>query len=700
MHLKRSIKYFIFTSVSAILLTILTSEANLLKKIELALLDYKFNFFKSEDKNLSEQITIIEIDQETLDYFDYNGIGWPFPRIFYAEVLNYLNECGSKAVFFDIDFSSPETERLELSSSYSEAKFFESIVSSKIALLAALIKSNANLEESFWTNKNARDSNFIVEILKPYGKLSNANLAVVNVYPNIDGVIRNLIFKFTVDSLSLYTPSIALYKLMNNLSQRQIDSIALYEYNIKNNLIELNWSNISDYKKQFNRIPFYKVLIDSYLKEKKYSHLFKDKIVFVGGAALGLMDFKPTPISKKEPMPGVYIHVCGLLTMLKKNNLQRINNLFENLILSLLIIIAAILFHFLSGVFLPIFIALILSAIYIVCSGYFFENYFIALTDIKFLLGSLGVIIIGSFNKYYFELREKRLIKKVFSRYLNPIVVEQLINDPERIEFEGKTYDIAIFFSDIKNFTSIAEKYSAKEVVKFLNEYFQICSDIMLKYDAMIDKYIGDSIMAIFGAPLEDNQKCYKACKAALEIQDTLKNYNFKNKQENKPIFETRIGLNAGEAVVGNLGAAFHLDYTAIGDSVNLASRLEGLNKLYGTNIIISETIFNEAKDYFEFRELDLIKVKGKDVAITVFELLGEKGKVDKDLIVFRDIFEIGLALYRIKDFERAKNQFEKALELKKDDTATKLYINRCLNLSKENLPKDWNGIFIAEEKF
>lgn len=701
MNFKRAAKYFIATSVVSIIFSLILIETPLFQKINFALLDYKFHLSPKADSLWSDKIVIIEIDQETLDYFDINGIGWPFPRLFYAEVLRYVSKNGAAAVFFDIDFSSPETERLEISSKESEEKFYNAVKEFDNCILAALIKSSSHLDQQYWqSNQKIKDTIHYVEALLPYGKLSQSALAVVNVYPDLDGIIRNLVFKFQVGDRVFYTPSIEILREIKKISYSQIDSLIEGVYKIKNNTIEINWANIKDYKNQFVRISFYKVLRDSYSGRNELANLFNDKIVFVGGAALGLMDFKPTPISKSEPIPGVYIHIGGLLTLLNQNYLKRAEKYQELLFFAIMMILGALIFHFLPGVFWSILVVILLTVVYAIISFEFFIRYSIALCDLLPFLGSFFLISVGSFNKYYFEFREKKIIKRIFSRYLNPIVVEQLIQDPEKIELEGKNYDVAIFFSDIKNFTSIAEKYSAKEVVKFLNEYFQLCSDIMLKYDAMIDKYIGDSIMALFGAPLEDKNKSIKACIAALEIQEQLKLFNRLNGEKNKPIFETRIGINSGEAVIGNLGAAFHLDYTAIGDSVNLASRLEGLNKLYGTKIIISESVFNEAKEQIEVRELDLIQVKGKEIPIKVYELLGKKGSLSESEITHRDIFEIGLALYRIKDFERAKKQFEKALEIKKDDMASKLYIQRCINLSKQKLPENWNGIFIAEEKY
>jgi adenylate cyclase len=279
-------------------------------------------------------------------------------------------------------------------------------------------------------------------------------------------------------------------------------------------------------------------------------------------------------------------------------------------------------------------------------------------------------------------------------------VVADILDNANQVELGGKTIEATVFFSDIKDFTSIAETFTPKDLVHFLNEYFSLTSDIILKNEAMLDKYIGDAIMAIFGAPIPRPDNAKVACLTALEMQAALAAHHARpDRDARMPVFLTRIGLNTGKMVIGNIGSSSRLDYTAIGDTVNLASRLEGANKMYGTTILISETTYDQAREGIVARQLDFLRVKGKAIPVRIYELVGAPGSVPSTVTDKIGMFEEGLQLYRQRAFDRAADLFRKVTTLDPHDGPSAAYVKRCAELQQVSLPDDWDGVYILTSK-
>jgi adenylate cyclase len=222
---------------------------------------------------------------------------------------------------------------------------------------------------------------------------------------------------------------------------------------------------------------------------------------------------------------------------------------------------------------------------------------------------------------------------------------------------------------------------------------------LIMKNDAMLDKYIGDAVMAIFGAPVQRPDHARVACLTALEVQRVLDEYYARVEASGVPRFVTRIGLNSGRMIVGNIGHTKRLDYTAIGDTVNLASRLEGVNKVFGTRIIISESTYRLSGGAVEVRELDLIRVKGKEQAIRIYELVAGRGDLTPQTREKLALFHEGIGLYRTKAFEKAAEQFRKVLAAAPDDGPAQTYVERCTELAHATLPEEWDGVYTMLSK-
>jgi adenylate cyclase len=286
-----------------------------------------------------------------------------------------------------------------------------------------------------------------------------------------------------------------------------------------------------------------------------------------------------------------------------------------------------------------------------------------------------------------------------FKRYVPSDLVAQLINKDIEAKIGGENRELSIFFSDIANFTSISEKISPEELVQQLRIYFETVSKTILDNKGTIDKYIGDSVMAFWGAPVQNKNHAEMACRSAVHIQTILHTIFRKWANTGKDPFYTRIGIHTGEVIVGNMGYEERLNYTVLGDSVNLASRLEGVNKMYGTRIIVSQSTWEQCAGLFEFRRLDKISVKGRHEGILIYELYSEKDEIEKPLRKFFSYYEKGLEYYFARNFQEALKYFNTVLKYRPTDGPSKIMRERCLHYKAEPPSADWDGTFVLTAK-
>jgi adenylate cyclase len=308
--------------------------------------------------------------------------------------------------------------------------------------------------------------------------------------------------------------------------------------------------------------------------------------------------------------------------------------------------------------------------------------------NILYPLFTTSTVYIALVVVYYrSEERSRKWITSLFGKYVSPMVIDNLIKNPESIKLGGEKRDITVFFSDIRGFTSISERLEPEELVHILNEYLTEMTSIIIKNQGLVDKYMGDAIMAFWGAPLEQTDHAEMACLSSLEMIDKLRELQSRWKKKGLPSFDIGIGLNSGEAIVGNMGSKSRFDYTAIGDNVNLASRMENLNKVYSTSIILTENTYKIIKDKFETRKLDIVKVKGREKPILIYELLSQKGGLSEKHREFVKLYERGFELYLNKKWREAIRSFQAALKLI-DDKACRMFIERCKEFLKNPPPE------------
>ncbi|MGZ3723514.1 MAG: adenylate/guanylate cyclase domain-containing protein, partial [Bdellovibrionales bacterium] len=313
-----------------------------------------------------------------------------------------------------------------------------------------------------------------------------------------------------------------------------------------------------------------------------------------------------------------------------------------------------------------------------------------------FLVLTLYVAL--TFYRYLTEERNKKELRQTFQKYVSPAIVEEILAHPDNIELGGRKANLTVFFSDVRGFTTISEKLDPKALSDLLNSYLTPMTEIVFKNRGTLDKYMGDAVMAFFGAPIAYKDHAKYACRCALQSLEKLHELQQEYERKGLPSIDIGIGLNTGDVNVGNMGSQTVRSYTVMGDAVNLASRLEGINKQYGTRIILSEFTQAEVKDTFVTREVDWVRVKGKVLPVKIFELMGEE-KVKSHVQETIKWFQEGYEYYHRKEWQTGLAAFSKALAVNPEDEVSKLYIQRCQDFLAEPPEDGWDGVFVMKSK-
>jgi adenylate cyclase len=423
---------------------------------------------------------------------------------------------------------------------------------------------------------------------------------------------------------------------------------------------------------------------------------FKDKIVLIGASATGIGDLRATPFGGID-FPGVEIHANLIDNILNQQFLVKHGPQF----------LTDIGFIFLFGVPLGLWLAVVqprwmaLGLVLLIPFGAIVYWAFLHGWWLNFIVPALFTLIpnvsLVALYRVFFEEQEKRRIRGAFQQYVSPEVIRRLLSDPERVK--PRKTEVTVLFSDIRGFTTISENLDAQELAGLLNGYLTDMTKIIFKHQGTLDKYIGDAVMAIWGAPFDAPDHAEKCCAAAVSMLAKLAQMQKDWRAHGYPELDIGIGINTGIASVGNMGSSLRHGYTAIGDAVNLASRLEGLNKEYGTRIVVSESTRKEIhSDQLIFRELDLIRVKGKLQPVTIYEVLsaGAAEQGGKELV---ELFDRGREAYKQQDWTTAKSYFENILQRWPDDAPSKIFLARCEEYLTEKPASDWDGVYVMKHK-
>jgi adenylate cyclase len=481
-------------------------------------------------------------------------------------------------------------------------------------------------------------------------------------------------------------------QLMVQVAAHGIEGIRLGERLIPT---DENGQMLINYRGPERTFPQYSVT--DILQDRIPKGTFQDKLVLVGATAIGIYDVRNTPFS--GIFPGVEIHataIDNILTtrFLEKPEWTKIYDVLAILIMGLAVGIVIPRLRAIKGAFF----AIGLFVLHIVAGQWLFTHAALWVNLVYPLLTL--VLLYTAFTVYHYltEERERKKIKGAFSHYVSSSVVNEMLEDPEKLRLGGAKRDLSVLFSDIRGFTTIAEGMTPEDLVQLLNEYLTVMTDIVFKYEGTLDKYMGDALMAIYGAPLDQRDHALRACHSAIEMMEGLKKLNQKWIREEKKPLDIGIGINTGLMMVGNMGSEQLFDYTVMGDSVNLSARLEGANKTYQTNILISEFTYERVKQDFACMELDSVRVKGKRLPVKIYQLVGERDlpEAQKEAI---ERFHRALELYKKQQWDEAIALFQTVTTIDPGVRAAQLYIQRSLELKISPPPPDWDGVFTMTSK-
>jgi len=720
-----------------------------LADIELRTLDMRFKL--RGPRNPSPTVVIVAIDQKSQDVLGR----WPFPRRHFAEAVDFVREAGAKVIALDINFSQPDqnsalqalrtirkeydasAQRVESDPHFQhELSRMEEDADNDQKFEDALSRfPNAILGYFFLPASETREQNqeLVAEFLnylsfQAYPQIINPqyagkfegpvyegispnlprfalyakNFGYFNVLPDRDGVVRRepAVIRFG-DS---FYPSLDIAAALA-YTDRSLDQVAVI-FN-PNGLERIDFGPFAiptdphgfvqiNFHGPARTFPTYSLA--DVVQGKLNPALFKDRLVLFGPTATGIADMAVTPF-QTEAYPGVEVHANFIENLLHGDFLRR--GLRENLI----DIGFILLFSLGAGILLSVVPSVRATAVLIVFLGFFLWLAYYLFDTQKIWIAAflptatLTVNYAGIVSyRFFFEEREKKKMHGVFQQYVAPSVINQLLQQPDLLRLGGEEKVLTAMFADIRGFTSISEGMSPGALVDLLNEYLSEMTEVIFRSWGTLDKYIGDAIMAFWGAPYPQLDHAQRACHAALEMLDTLAVLQRKWESEGRPRINIGIGVHTGPMLVGNMGSRRRFNFTIMGDNVNLASRLEGLNKQFGTRLIVSENTHQIVSDQVVSRELDLIRVKGKTKPVTIYELLGRVGDGER----FRNLldrFHEALEAYRSGQWETAIGQFGELLRDYPDDGPTRVFIQRCWDLIETPPEEDWDGVYVMKSK-
>lgn len=631
----------------------------------------------------AEEIAVVILDQDSLVWAkeEYNW-GWPWPREAYARMVDYFNAGNAASVAFDLVYTEPSVYGPEDDAEFARASLDYGRV----------------VQTVFYETHNPNEVPTLpIDILKE----SAGILGTVQSEFDEDGVVRRNRFYST----SIYNePSLAVASLL--VSGQEFDESVVPK--IKNGGMYIRFQD------DINRFVPYnaKQILQSFeaYKSGNISEVFEEEddyippeqfenmYVFFGLRAAGLFDVCSTPIEANYL--GVGVHICQMDTILNGRYIHDLSGFLVVLIIFVMSFFGGLMGersvngktssfigHF-SILFAELVVYLFLAYLIL------YAGYILPVTGP--ILGLLLSYVACLAKNYLIEGRQRRYLKHAFSQYLSPQVIDNLIDNPDMLKLGGEKREISVYFSDIQGFTSISENLNPEDLTELLNTYLSAMTDIILTHGGTIDKYEGDAIIAFWNAPTFQEDHAKRALEAAMECQATLASMRDElMAKAGKPMYQ-RIGLNTGEAVVGNMGSSKRFDYTMLGDTVNLASRLEGINKQFGTYTMCSKATMEKAMEHgcsFKFRELADIAVVGRKEGVHVFEPM-EEAEFERRTEEL-EVFEEALKVFTDGEFVKAKKLFESIAS--KDPAAAK-YIDKC-DAFINNPPENWDGILRATEK-
>jgi len=665
---------------------------------------YTFFFGNKINKPAAPKITVSAIDDHTLSKY-----GWPVKRRYYGMLMDQLKKLGVKAIgidvmLFEADRDNPENDRRYVEGVAKAGNVVNvaaiDYYTKKVKLpLKGLAQASAYVAHPhsdlgmdrdgyvrkfymFYRGWDEQDDDGIEDTFLTYKDLKGSRLRCE------PGCLDYRVPSLGMATYAIYSGK-TLFELQAKYGQEPLR--LNYRYPVLRKAHPA-WDKDPNYliDSAYRHISIADIIEGRLSKEEKED--LKDGITLLGATALGAFDHVPSPFSPQ--MPGVEIHATSIDNIISKDQLQE----QDAFLVTLLILFMPWIAVFLNRYSIK---TMVISALGVMTAILAFDIYLRAnLYDLPFIavlsaffLPFLYLVV----DKGLSEGREKKWIKNTFGQYLSPKVVELITKDPSKLSLGGEKRDMTAFFLDLAGFTTMSEKLSPEELTAMLVEYLSAFTDVILKYDGTVDKYIGDCVVAFWNAPLDQADHRKLGVLAAIDCQKEMTRLNESLTQFTiKP--KCRVGVNSGPMVVGNMGSRSRLSYTVMGDSVNMASRMEGANKYFHSKIMTSEATFGDLKDMFDYRYLGSIRVVGKAIPTKVYEPFSSKGEAAPEIKAMLKHYEAGIEQFYKGAYAASVPHFKAALEALPGDGPSQFYIEKAELFVKEP-PKDWDQSFNLTEK-
>lgn len=720
----------------ALSILLATSERDISSPQDKSFLLTYASFFEDRFYDLRMKFTIDPAKKDNrlvlaaIDDHSLNKIGrWPWTRSKHAKIVDKLNSFGAKIIAFDVFYSEPEVACNAESPDNILAesiKKFQSNPGKKIILPYSVdYKEDDKIDEENYF-KDAPDQllNFMLDTKQAQGANLQPALVGRKVYPipilantevgishiesttDSDGVFRHYPLVANIDSI--YFPSFALQAYQFYTDDKptlEIPAPELAFLKTKTGTAYLNYNGETKVRwlgglDHFPTVPIWKIF-DAKDGDPSMTEIFKDKIVFVASTAFGAHDLRNTPVD--SALPGIVFHM-NMTHMLLDGKFFVSENESAKISWIMLALGSALIIGtmFFSNAILDF------AAVNIIILGFLYVDTYYLIPrgyNVRLFFCLLSVVLCYSwstFLHFYQSNKEKKKIKGTFSRYLAPSIVNDLLKNPDKVRLGGEKKNITVFFSDVRDFTTISEKLTPEQLTYCLNKYMTMMTDTLFEHQGTLDKYIGDAMVAYWGAPVEIENHAYWAVKGAIQMIERLPPINEEFKKEGFPQFKHGIGLNTGECSVGNMGSNQIFSYTALGDNMNLGARLESLCKFYGVQLNISEYTKNAIPEHlareFVFRTLDKVKVKGKENAVTIYEVLhpGHPLYNEKETLAQ---YENTFQLYLNQKFSEAV-EILRGLHTKfPEDKTFDRMLHICEDFMEVPPPPGWDGTYTHKTK-
>lgn len=678
---------------------------------------------------ISPQIAIIDIDDQSLKEEGH----WPWSRRKISLLVNQLKNEGAVIIAFDILFSEKEENMYEtLLTKLANTSFLNKELNNYLSqsaktddadsILAATIShTETALAMTFLPKKTqANNPPIIISTLKDRreglallsgdGYITNIPMlqqaakgeGFINIFSDTDGILRHapIVMAYgnnVYPSLALLASALYLMQPISLVTQRYHNKMQLEGVKIGANVIPTDQKGqvIIPFVGTSYSYPYYSA--SAVLNKQLPKDALLGKIVLVGSSATGLGDLHATAI--QNPFPGVEIQATIINGILENKFSQKP---FWSIGLNLLCVLAlgtltSLIFPFYGARLIGATMLLFPPILLLLNNWIWKETGFI----LPWVLQSFTVFSIAIMNMIYgylFESRRREHLKAIFGQYVPAKHIDEMLQHPADYGMLGENREMTVLFADIRNFTNMSEKMSAQELVNLLNLYLTPMTEIIFNHRGTIDKYVGDLIMAFWGAPLKDGRHATHGIQSAIDMQLKLKELNIKLKELQLPDIHIGIGLNTGIMSIGDMGSKFRRNYTVLGDAVNLGSRIESLTKYYGVDIMVSETTFaNQTK--FLFRKLDKVQVKGKQTGVGIYEVIGLKETLTSELEEALALYDTALNHYMHREWEQAESLFTQLHQSDEARKIYKIYLERITTFKSTPPAADWDGVFVHSSK-